>query len=167
MRTRTDVLPIYAQAVSGGSPGGERQPIDTHQQDDGDVEQEGAHAVDEEGEETNAVDLSHGDLGDLPGEGNDQVDGGTDRGEVVQGHEGVHLEVGRAQQPLDHGQAKGLEDDATDLIENADQHEFDLSDGGEDDTKDDDADVQEHLEVGLGETEAPTCQEGGNGGRGL
>ena len=166
MRTREEVLPIcWGKPVSGVDVGGECD--EAYQEDDRDVQQEGAQAVEEEGEQADAVDLGHGDLGDLPEEGNDKVHGGAHRGEVVQRDQGVHLKLGRAEEALDHGEAESLKDDAEKLVDEADPHELDLADRGDDHTDDDGRDVEEDLEVRLRHAEGPAGQEDGNGGGGL
>lgn len=139
----------------------------TYQENDGNVQQEGTESVQEEGEESDVVDLFHADLGNFPYEGNSQVHDSTDGSEVVDRHEGVHLEVGRAEQALDHGEPQGLEDDTTNLVNDTDPNELNLSHRGNNDTDNDDRDVKENLEVGLGDTEGPSRQQNGDGCGGL
>lgn len=113
------------------------------------------------------VDLVHGDLGDFPDEGNTSVHQSTDRGEVVHRHKGVHLEVGRAEKSLNHGKTEGLENDTSNLVQNTDENEMNLAEGGDDDTDDNGRDVEELLEVWLGDTEAPARNQNSNRGGGL
>lgn len=138
-----------------------------YQKNDRNVQAEGDQAVQEEGEEADIVDLSHRDLGNLPDKSHTQVHGSADRGEVVQRDQRVHLVLGRAQQTLDHGKAEGLEDDACNLVEEANKDELDLAERGNHDTDNDRRDVQEDLQAGLRHTQGPTGKEDCNGSRSL
>jgi hypothetical protein len=69
----------------------------TYQQNNGDVEHESAETVEEKGEQANVVDVIHGDLGNLPDQGNNSVHDSADRSEVVDRDKRVHLEVGGVQ----------------------------------------------------------------------
>lgn len=138
-----------------------------YQEHDRDVQQEGAKTVQEEGEEANVVNLVHGDLGNLPDKSDSQVHDSADGGEVVDGYQRVHLVVGGAEQALDHGETQGLEDDTSNLVDDTNPDELDLSDRGNDDTNDNDGDVEEDLQVGLGNTKSPSGQQHGDGGGGL
>ena len=113
------------------------------------------------------VDLVHGDLGHLPEQRNQTVHGGADGSEVVQRNQGVHLELGRAQEALDHGETESLKDDAGDLVDETDPHKLDLADRGDDDTDDNGRDIEEDLEVRLGHAERPAGDEDSNGSGGL
>lgn len=68
----------------------------THQQHHGDVQQESAETIEEEREQANVVNLIHSDLGNLPAEGHKEVHDSADRSEVVDGHNRIHLVLGRA-----------------------------------------------------------------------
>lgn len=140
---------------------------ETYQEDDRDVQHEGAETVQEESEKTDIIDLGHGALGDLPDQGNSTVHDHADGGEVVQRDQGVHLEVSRAQQALDHGESESLEDDTTNLVQNTNGHEVDFAKGRNDDTNDNGRDVEELLQVGSGNAEDPARDEDSNGSGGL
>lgn len=58
--------------------------FDTYEEDHRDVQAKGDQTVEEEGKETNVVNLSHGDLGNLPNESNAQVHSSADRSKVVE-----------------------------------------------------------------------------------
>lgn len=138
-----------------------------YQQDDRNVEHEGAETVQEEGEQADVVDLVHGDLGDLPEERNHAVHDSAHGGKVVDRHEGVHLVLGRAQQGLDQVEADSLEDDTKDLEDETNPDELDLTEGGDYDTNDDGRDVEQHLHVGSSNAHGPTGQKHGDRGGGL
>lgn len=138
-----------------------------NQEDDGDVEHESAETVEEEGEETDVVDISHAALGDFPDESNDTVHDGADGGEVVQRDEGVHLQVGRAEQTLNHGKTEGLEHDTGELEQDTNDDKVNLANGGNDDTDDNGGDVEELLHVGGRDTQGPGSQQDSDGSGGL
>lgn len=135
----------------------------TDQQNNGDVEHESAETVEEEGEEADVVDVIHGDLRNLPDQGNNSVHDSADRSEVVDRDKRVHLEVSGAEQTLDHGKTESLEDDTSNLVQDSDQHEVNLANGGNDDTDNNGRDVEELLQVGLGDTEEPAGDEHSDG----
>lgn len=139
----------------------------TYQEHNGNVEHEGAKTVEEEGEETNVVDLLHGASGNLPDQGNNTVHDGADGSKVVQRDEGVHLVVGGAQKSLDHGQSESLKDDTTNLEQDTSQDEVNLAEGGNDDTDDNGGDIEELPQVGRGDTKSPTREEDSDGSGGL
>jgi hypothetical protein len=140
---------------------------ETYQENNRDVETEGNHGVEQEGEVTDAVKVSPGHGWNLDNQGNDTVHDGTSGGEVVEGNQRVHLELGRREKALDHGQANGLEDDTGDLEEETDHDELDLAERGNDDTNNDERDVSESLHVGGRKTHDPGCDQDGNGSGGL
>lgn len=139
--TRDEVFPIWNRNVSTRTQQTAEQ-AGAYQQDDRDVEHEGAKAVQEEGKQAHVVDLVHGDLGDLPEERNQAVHDGADRGKVVDRHEGVHLVLGRAKQGLDQVEANSLKNDTENLEDEADPDKLDLAEGSNHDTDDDGRDVQ-------------------------
>ena len=139
----------------------------THQKHDRDVEHKGAGAVEEEGEQADVVDLGHRAPGDFPGERHHAVHEGAYGSEVVQRDKGVHLELGRAQEALHHGQAESLKGDACDLVDDTNPDKLDLAERGNDDTDDDDRDVQEDPEVWLGDTQSPAGEKNSDGSGGL
>lgn len=139
----------------------------TYQEDNRHVEHESAEAVKEESEETNMVNLCHGALGNLPGQGHSTVHDGANGGKVVEGNKRVHLEVGRAQQALNHGETQSLKDDASNLEEDTNCDEVNLSQGSNDDADNDGRDVEELLQVGSGYTKNPSRYEDSNRRSGL
>lgn len=139
----------------------------TNQENDGDVEHEGAETVEEEGEEADVVNLSHGDLGELPNQRNHTVHDGADGGEVVERNQRVHLEVGGAQESLDHGKSESLEDDTSNLVHDTNNDEVDFAHRRNDDTDDNGGDVEELLQVWRGHTQSPAGNQDGDGSGGL
>lgn len=119
----------------------------TYQEDDGDVQEERAQTVQEEGEQANVVHIVHGAARHLPDKGNDTVHDGADGREVVEGDDGVHLEVGRAEQALDHGKTQSLEHNTAHLENDTDGDEVNLAHGSNDDTDNDGGDIEELLQV--------------------
>lgn len=113
------------------------------------------------------MDLGHGDARHLPNHGDDEVHGGADGGEEVERHERVHPVLGRAEQALDQGEAEGLEDDAQQLEDEADQDEFYLADGRDDDADHNHGHVEERPEARLGDAHGPARQQHGDRGGGL
>lgn len=118
-----------------------------YQEDDRDVEEESAEAVEEECEQADVVDFLHGAFGYLPEEGNDEVHDGANWGEVVQGHEWVHLVIGTVQDALNQVESEGFKNNAADLVDKPDPDKLDLADRGNDNANDDNRDVKEPLEV--------------------
>lgn len=88
---------------------------ETYQENDGDVQQEGDHSVGDQNPDTNAVDVVHGEVGDLQEKSNGTVHHSANRRKVVQGDHGVHLELSGAEQALHHNQTGSLEDNTTQL----------------------------------------------------
>jgi hypothetical protein len=119
-----------------------------YQEDDRDVQTERAQSVKEEGEETDVVDLAHGDVREFPEQSDNAVHGRADRGEVVEGDQRVHLVLSRAQKGLDKVETDGLEENTTDLVEETDPDELDLAERGNHDTDDDRGHVHQDLHVG-------------------
>lgn len=136
---------------------------ETYQEHNRHVEQESAGTVEEEGEQANVVNIVHGHPGDLPEEGHHAVDEGAYGGEVVKGDQGVHLELGRAQEALHHGESEGLKGDASDLVDDTDPDELDLAERGDDDTNNNNRDVEEDSEVRLGDTKGPAGEKNRDG----
>lgn len=136
----------------------------TYQEHDRDIKHKGTATVKEEGEETNVVNLVHGNLGDLPGESNHTIEDSTDGGEVVDGDKRVHLEIGRVEQTLNHGETESLEHDTSELKQDTDKDEVKLANRGNDDTNNDGRNVEELFQVGLGDTKSPTGKQDSDGG---
>lgn len=113
------------------------------------------------------VNLSHGDLGNLPQQSNNTVKSGTDRRKVVQRNKRVHLEVCRAQQSLDHGQSQSLKHESGNLDNKTNENKVDLADGGDDDSTDNHRNVEELPRVELRHAERPAREEHSHGHSGL
>lgn len=169
MRTTAEVLPICIYKVSRHETTSAKVDREeaTNQENDGDVEHEGAETVEEEGEEADMVNLSHGDLGELPDQRNHTVHDGADGGEVVERNQRVHLEVGRAQESLDHGKSESLEDDTGNLVDDTNNDEVDFAHRRNDDTDDNSGDVEELFQVWRRHTQSPAGNQDGDGGGGL
>lgn len=167
VRTTAEVLPICWKDEVSNLNCKHLNRVITYQEDDGNVEHKGAETVEEESEEADVVNLSHGDLGELPDQGNDSVHDSADRSKVVEGHQGIHLEVGRAQQALDHGESEGLEDDTGNLVDDTNDNEVDFAHRGNDDTDDNGGDIEELLQVRLRHAQGPTRDQNGDRRGGL
>lgn len=139
----------------------------TYKHDNRHVQAKGDHAVQEEGEETDVVDLSHGNLGELPEDSYNKVHGGADRSKVVERDQRVHLELSRAQQTLHHSQADSLKGNTSHLVHETDEVELDFAKRGNDDTNDNRGDVEEGLEARRRHTQCPASEQDGDGGGGL
>lgn len=113
------------------------------------------------------VDLIERHLRNFPEERDHKVHDGAHGRKVVQRNQGVHLELGRAQEALHHGKTQRLEDDTANLVDETNQDELDLADRGDDNTNDDNRDVQEHLQVRLREAKRPASNQDGDGSGGL
>lgn len=87
----------------------------TYQKHHRNVQEEGDQSVSDEGHHTQRIDIVHSHAREFSEEHDDTVGNRASRGKVVDGHQGVHLEFGRAEETLDHDQAQGLEDDTTNL----------------------------------------------------
>ena len=135
----------------------------TYQEDDGHIEHEGNDGVQQESPDTNVVDMAHGQVGNLEEQSSSTVHDGADRSKVVQRDQGVHLVLGGAEQTLDHDQASGLEDDATDLEDETNEDELDLTERSNNNTEHDDADIHQDLVVDGGHTHTPGCEEHSDG----
>ena len=140
---------------------------ETYQEDDRNVQQESSDGVKHERGNTDVLDVAPSDVGNLQEQSGHTVHNRTDRGEVVQGNQRIHLVLGGAEQALHHDETDGLEDDTADLEEEANEDEFDLTEGGNDDTDDNQGHVHEDLEIDGRHTHTPGSQEHGNGGGGL
>ena len=111
--------------------------------------------------------MVHGQVGHLEEQSGDTVHDGTDGSKVVQRDQRVHFVLGRTQETLHHDQAGGLEDDPSDLVQETNEDELDLTERGDNDTEDDDSNVGENLEVDGSHTHSPGGQQDGDGGGGL
>lgn len=139
----------------------------TYQKNNRGVKKESNQRVGNESHDTKGVNIVHSHTGDIGEESNDAVGNGAGGGVVVQGDERVHLELGGAEQALDHDEAQGLEDDTSTLDEEAEHVELDLAKGSDNDTKDNDSDIAEGLEVGRGNSEGPGGEESNDSVGGL
>lgn len=139
----------------------------TYQEHNRYIEQEGDKGVEEEDKEANAVDVSKSQARQLSEEQNKAVHNSTGRCIVVQRNKGVHLELIRAENALDHDKTNGFEDDTANLEQDAGQYELDLAKRGDDNTKDDEGNVSEGLEVYRADSETPAGKEDSNRSGGL
>lgn len=139
----------------------------TYQEDDRDVEEECNEGVAKEREGTDTPNIGHGHARQLAEQADDAVHDGASGSVVVQRNEGVHLELGGAEQALDHDQANCLKGDTTGLVEETRHVELDFAKRGNDDTNDDKGNIAEGAHVGGRDTERPGGQEDGDGGGGL
>lgn len=140
---------------------------ETYQENDRDVEQESNAGISEERDESDTVNVDHGQSWQLGDHKDAGVDDGAGRGVVVERNEGVHLEVRTAEQTLDHDQANGLENNASDLEEETNHDKFDLAQRSDNDTDDDEGNVAERFHVDWGNAQTPGSEENSNGGRSL
>ena len=138
-----------------------------NQEHNGDVEAESAKAVQEEVEEADAVDISHGKSRDLPEKSNDAVHEGADGSEVVERNQGIHLELGGAQETLDHGKTEGFEGNTSDLEDDTQPDELELAVRSDNDTDNDNGHVKENPQVDRRYTKGPAGEENSDGGSGL
>lgn len=138
-----------------------------NQEDNRDVEHEGNNGVGKEGPDTNVVDMTYGQVGNLEEQSRETVHDSANGGKVVQRNQRVHLVLGGAEQTLDHDQASGLEDDTTNLEDESNEDEFDLTKRGNDDTNNNGGHVHENLQVNRSHTHTPGREEHSNGSGGL
>jgi len=113
------------------------------------------------------VNVVHGDDRQLGEQENAAVHERAGGCVVVQRNERVHLELGRAEQTLNHAQTDSLEDDAAGLEEESSHDELDLAEGSNDDTHDNEGDIAERLHVRWVDTHAPGREQDGNRSGGL
>lgn len=163
--TREEVLPICTRSQYS-STACHRIEF-TYQEDNRHIQQESNHSVGNQSPDTDVVDVGHGEVGDLEEQGSNTVHHSANRSEVVERDNGIHLVLGRAEKTLDHDQTGGLEDDTTNLEEESNEDELDFTNGGNDDTKDDDTDVEEDPQVDGGHSHGPRSQQHSNGSGGL
>ena len=135
----------------------------TYQENDRDIETESNHGVQQEGEVANAVKVSPGHGGNLDKQSDNSVHDGASGSKVVERDQRVHLELGRREKALHHGQANGLENDTGDLEEESEHDELDLAERGNDDTNNDERHVSESLHVGGRKTHDPGCDQDSDG----
>ena len=183
VRTTAEVLPIY-WCVSDGLVT-VRYKTKTYEQNNGSVKKESNQCVGNESSDTETVDITHGKTGSLSKEGDDTVGDSAGRGVVVQRDQGIHLELGGAEQTLNHDKTEGLEDDTGNLdcmvvrtrmsnipnnishTEEADHLELDLAEGGNHNTDNNESHIAESLQVGRSDSESPGGQKGRNSVGGL
>lgn len=135
---------------------------ETNQKHNRSVQQESHQGVGNKSHNTKRIDVIHTHAGEIGEEGDNAVGDSAGGGVVVQRDEGVHLELGRAQQTLDHDQTQSLEDDTGDLNDEAEHVELDLTEGGDHDTDDNDAHVAQGLVVGRSNAKGPSGDQGRN-----
>lgn len=137
------------------------------QQNDGGVEKEGNERVGNESTDSETVDVTHGDAGKIGEEGDNAVGDSAGGGVVVERDQRVHLELGRAEQTLNHDETEGLEDNTGNLDDETKSIELDLTEGGNHNTENDDHDVAKSLHVGGSDSESPGGQKSDNSVGGL
>lgn len=145
----------------------EKGIFDTYQENDGDVQQEGDHSIGDQNPDTHTIDMVHGEFRDLQEKSNGAIHDSANRRKVVQGDHGVHLELSGAEQALHHDQTGGLEDNTTQLEQETDHDELNLTKRSNDDTNDDDRNVHEGLVVDGSHAHAPGSKKDSNGSSGL
>ena len=138
-----------------------------HQEDNGDVKQERNHRISDQGPDTQAVDISHGHARGFSEESDNAVCHGACGRVVVQRDQRVHLEFSRAEETLDHDKTGGLEDDTTNLEHETNEDELDLTERGDDNTKDNEGDVHQDLQVDRSHTHTPGSEQDSDGSGGL
>jgi len=147
--------------------GNRRCKIQTYQEDDRDVESKSDHGVGEQDKPSEIVDVGHGHFGHLDDQGDDSVHKGAGRSEVVERNQGIHLELGRGKQALNHVQADSLKGNSGNLEEETSEDKLDFTKRGDDDTNDNERDIGESLHVWRRSTHDPACQEHGDRSGGL
>lgn len=165
VRTTAEVLPIYKELENAAN----RDPPDerSYQEHNGSVQHESNQGVGDESHDTKRVNIVHRHARDIGEEGDNAVGDGAGGSIVVERDKRVHLELGRAEETLDHDQTEGLEDDTADLDDETKHVELDLTERGDHNTDDNDGDIAEGLEVGWGNAEGPGSQQGSNSIGGL
>lgn len=141
--------------------------LGTYQENDRDVERKGDSGVQEKGDVSNARDIRHRHIWDLNDKRDHTVHYSASRSEVVEGNQGVHLELCRGKQALNHGQADSLKHDTANLEEESSENEFNLAEGSDDDTDNDDGHVAEGLQIGWCNAQGPACEKHSNWSGGL
>ena len=86
-----------------------------YQENNRDVEEESHEGVHQKGEDAERPDVVHGHARNLDEQCDNAVDGRAGGGVVVDGDQGIHLELGGAQDALHHDEAQGFGDDTTNL----------------------------------------------------
>lgn len=137
------------------------------QENDGNVQAESNEGVGNEGDDTDRVDIAHGQARTLPEDGDNTVDDSASRSVVVDGDERIHLELGTAEQALDHDKSDSLGDDTKDLDQETEHLKLELTERSNSDTNDDDGNVQQNLHVGCSHAENPGSNQGGDSVGGL
>ena len=106
-----------------------RADCNTYKENDRDVEKEGNHSVSDEDEDSDSVEVLHGERWDFQEESNDAIHHRACRRKVVKRYKRVHFEFGRAEKALDKSKTNGLEDDATALEDESNKDELNLAKG--------------------------------------
>lgn len=139
----------------------------SYQKHNGSVQHESNQSIGNESHDAKRIDVGHGHTRDIGEKRDNAVGDGTGRGVVVQRDKGVHLELGRAEETLDHNQTQSLEDDTANLNDETKHVELDLTEGGNNHTNHNDGHIAEGLEVGGSNSEGPGGKQGCNGIGGL
>ena len=112
VRTTAEVLPIWSSVSRQGHDTGRWF---TYKEYDRNVKKKGNECVHDQDTDSEVVDVVHLHLRHLDDRRDDTIDDRAGWCEVVQRDHGVHLELGRAQQFLDHDKAGCFAYDAASL----------------------------------------------------
>lgn len=126
------------------------------------VEEECNHGVSNQVENTSIVDVVHGDRRHLSEERSKTVHNSADGSEVIQGDKRVHLELRGAEQALHHDKTGSFENNSCDLVDESNEDELNLSEGGDDNTDNDEGDVEQGLHVRRSDSQKPSSDENSN-----
>lgn len=89
---------------------------DTYQEHNSNVQSKSDRRIGNKIPHSDAIDVVHGHLGNFKEKSSDTVHDETSGSKIVEGHEGVHLELGGAEKSLDHDQTDRLENGSKDLV---------------------------------------------------
>lgn len=162
--TRPEVLPIYG-GISVDESLQRHQTRSTYQENAGNVEHEGDDCIEEKHSVASLGQVLNHELGNLGGDSHDKVHDCTDRGVVVKTNKGIHLHPLGAQHDLNHDEPNGLEDGTGDLVQKTHHGKLDLASAGKTNAKDNNEDVKELVEAGVGDAPDPGAEKNGDGGR--
>jgi hypothetical protein len=133
--------------------------LGTNQEHNGNVQTHGNGCVGKKGPEAKIQNLRHGDLMEFHKHEHHAVHESTGGREVVERNEGRHLKVSRVEETLNHGKSGGFAGDSGNLDHEAKHDELDFTQGGNDNTNNNNGDVGECAHVWWGNAETPGHQE--------
>ena len=131
------------------------------------IQQESDQSIGNESHDTKRINIGHSHTRNIGEKRDNTVGDGAGRGVIVQRDEGIHLELRRAEETLDHDQTQSLEYDTTHLNNEAKHVELDLTKGSNDHTNNNDGNISQGLEVGRRNSKGPSGKQGRNGIGGL